>query len=257
MAIFAKVVEGSSFAAAARHFQISPAMVSKHVRATETHLGVRLLNRTTRRVTLTEVGQDYYERCLRILAEIEEAERAAGDLNTTPRGHLKVSASYMFGTSHVAPAITRYLAAYPDVSVELILSDRFVDLIEEGFDVAIRIGHLPNSSLIVRRLATTRMVFCASPSYLDRHGKPQTVGDLSDHNCLSYSLAKVRNEWPFSGVPHRAKVARPGRFMTNSGEALRLPGPQWRRCRPAPAIHCRGRPGGRAACPAAAGRRNQ
>jgi DNA-binding transcriptional LysR family regulator len=223
MEIFSKVVEGSSFAAAARHFRISPAMVSKHIRAIEEHLGVRLLNRTSRRVTPTEIGQDYYERCLRILGEIEQAERAAGDLNTTPRGQLRVSASYAFGTSHLAPAIARYLAAYPEVAVELALSDRFVDLIEEGFDVAVRIGHLPDSSLIARRLTSTSMVLCASPTYLERHGTPLTVGDLAEHNCLTYSLSKTRNDWPVASIPSRTKAIHiSGRFTANSGEALRI-----------------------------------
>ncbi len=198
-------------------------MVSKHVRAIEGHLGVRLLNRTTRRVSPTEVGQDYYERCLHILAEIEQAERAAGDLNTTPRGHLKVSASYTFGTSHLAPAIARYLAIYPEVSVELALSDRFVNLVEEGVDVAIRIGHLPDSSLIARRLASTHMVFCASPGYLEQHGKPLTADDLGNHNCLTYSRSKVRDDWPLRSTALRTKAVRvSGRFATNSGEVLRI-----------------------------------
>src|SRR6267378_3915720 len=140
MAVFVKVVEDSSFAAAARHFRMSPAMVSNHVRAIEERLGVRLLNRTTRRVSPTEVGQGYYERCIRILSEVDEAESAAGDQNATPRGLLKVSAPFTFGTSHMTPAIADYLAAYPDVSVELALNDRSVNLLEEGFDVAIRVG---------------------------------------------------------------------------------------------------------------------
>jgi DNA-binding transcriptional LysR family regulator len=223
MTVFAKVVESSSFAAAARHFRISPAMVSKHVRAIEEHLGVRLLNRTSRRVTPTDVGQDYYARCLRIIADVEAADRAAGDQNTTPRGLLKVSAPFTFGISHVTPAVADYLAAYPDVSVELALNDRFVDLLEEGFDVAIRIGQLPDSSLIARRLMSTQIVLCASPGYLERYGEPHMPRDLANHNCLTYSLSKTRGEWEFSGrdrEPEAVNVA--GHFIANNGDALRL-----------------------------------
>src|SRR5712671_952472 len=177
MAVFVKVVEGSSFAAAARHFRMSPAMVSKHVKALEERIGVRLLNRTTRRVNPTEVGQSYYGRCLHILADFEEAEREAGDANVRPRGLLKISAPFTFGIAHVGPALADYLATYPDVSAELVLNDRSMDLLENGFDVAIRVGHLPDSSLIGRRLITAQTVLCASPHYLDRFGVPRTLQD--------------------------------------------------------------------------------
>ena len=135
MAVFAKVVESSSFAAAARHFDMSPAMVSKHIRTLEERLGVRLLNRTTRRVSATEVGQNYYERCLRILNELEDAERAAGDLEAAPRGLLRVTSSVSFGAHQLAPAIADYLVAYPDVSIDLSLHDNYVDLLEERIDL--------------------------------------------------------------------------------------------------------------------------
>jgi DNA-binding transcriptional LysR family regulator len=223
MAVFVKVVEGSSFAAAARHFRMSPAMVSSHVRAIEERIGARLLNRTTRRVSPTEVGQGYYERCVRILAEVEDAERAAGDANSTPRGVLRVSAPFTFGIAHVAPAVANYLAVYPDVSVELSLNDRYVDLIEDGVDVAIRAGQLPDSSLIARKLADVRVVLCASPRYLERHGAPQSPQDLAKHSCLSYSLSITRNEWRFgegSGTPETVPVS--GRCVANNGDVLRV-----------------------------------
>src|SRR5271154_5105501 len=165
MAVFVKVVDASSFAAAARHFGMSPAMVSKHVQTLEERLGVRLLNRTTRRVSATEVGQNYYERCLRILTDLDEAERAAGDLQTAPRGLLRVTAPVSFGMRHLAPAIADYLIAYPDVAIDLSLDDPYVDVAEERFDLAIRVGRLADSSLMARKLCEVAMVVSASPAY--------------------------------------------------------------------------------------------
>ena len=156
MTVFAKVVEAANFAAAGRQLRMSPAMVSKHVQRLEEQLGVRLLNRTTRRVSATEVGQTYYEHCLRILAEMEEADGAARDLQTAPRGLLKVTAPVSFGTRQLAPAIADYLVAYPNVSIDLSLHDQYLDLLEERLDLAIRLGHLPDSSLISRKLYAGR-----------------------------------------------------------------------------------------------------
>jgi len=152
LTVFAKVVEAANFAAAGRQLRMSPAMVSKHVQRLEEQLGVRLLNRTTRRVSATEVGQTYYEHCLRILAEMEEADGAARDLQTAPRGLLKVTAPVSFGTRQLAPAIADYLVAYPNVTIDLSLHDQYLDLLEERLDLAIRLGHLPDSSLISRKL---------------------------------------------------------------------------------------------------------
>jgi DNA-binding transcriptional LysR family regulator len=223
MSVFVKVVEGSSFAAAARQLRMSPAMVSKHVQTIEERLGVRLLNRTTRRVSPTEVGQSYYERCLRILSELAEAERAAADSNTTPRGLLKISAPFTFGIAHVAPAIAAYLAAHPDVSIALSLRDRFVDLLDEGFDLAIRIGQLPDSSLIARRLIAIQTILCASPTYLRQHGTPHRPRDLATHNCLVYASSASRGEWRFldrHGTAETEQVS--GRFTADNGDALRI-----------------------------------
>jgi len=178
MAVFAKVVEAASFAAAARHFDMSPAMVSKHIQTLEARLGARLLNRTTRRVSPTEVGQGYYERCLRILSDLEEAELAAGDLQSAPRGLLRITAPVSFGTHVLAPLVADYLKTYPEVSIDLSLDDPYVDVIEKRFDLAIRIGDLADSSLIARKLGTLGMVACASPAYLQSKGTPQTPHDL-------------------------------------------------------------------------------
>jgi DNA-binding transcriptional LysR family regulator len=221
MAVFAKVVDTASFAEAARHFGMSPAMVSKHVRTLEERLGVRLLNRTTRRVSATEVGQNYYERCLRILSELEDAERAAGDQQAAPRGVLRLTAPVSFSFRHLAPAIADYLSAHPDVSIDLSLNDHYVDLIEERFDVAIRVGRLADSSLISRKLCSIAMTVCASPAYLEANGTPQEPSDLTKHNCLVYTYAMRQSAWRFvdrAGQEHIVQVN--GRFLANNGDAL-------------------------------------
>jgi DNA-binding transcriptional LysR family regulator len=221
MAVFAKVVESASFAAAARHFDMSPAMVSKHVRTLEERLGVRLLNRTTRHVSATEVGQNYYERCLRILGELEDAERAAGDLQAAPRGLLRVTTSVSFGAHQLAPAIADYLVAYPDVAIDLSLHDNYVDLLEERIDLAIRLGQLSDSSLIAKKLYAVEMILCASPTYLAAHGTPQKPRDLVEHSCLIYTYAAPR-AWTFTDQKNgEEEVVRiSGRLMANSGDAL-------------------------------------
>lgn len=220
MSVFAKVVESASFAAAARHFDMSPAMVSKHVRTLEERLGVRLLNRTTRRVSATEVGQDYYERCLRILGDLEDAERTAGDLQTAPRGLLRITATVSYGARQLSPVIADFLVAYPDVSIDLNLHDHYVDLLEERIDLAIRGGQLPDSSLIARKLYSLEMFLCASPEYLAAHGTPQKPADLAAHNCLIYTHAAPR-EWTFRNQSGTEEVVRiSGRLLANSGDAL-------------------------------------
>jgi DNA-binding transcriptional LysR family regulator len=220
MGAFAKVVESASFAAAARHLDISPAMVSKHVRTLEERLGVRLLNRTTRRVSATEVGQNYYERCLNILSELEDAERAAGELQAAPRGLLRVTTSVSFGTHQLAPAIADYLVAYPDVSVDLILHHNYINLVEERIDLAIRLGQLSDSSLITKKLYAVEMVLCASLGYLAVNGTPLKPRDLVGHNCLIYTYA-AGQAWTFTDPNGKAEVIRiSGHVLANSGDAL-------------------------------------
>jgi len=199
MAVFKRTVEAGSFASAARHFGISAEMAGNHVRALESHLGARLLNRTTRRLHLTEIGSSYYSRCTTILADIDEADAEAGSLQATPRGLLRIAAPVTFGVRHIAPALSDYMTRYPDVTIEVAVSDRFVNLIEEGLDVAIRIGELEESSLIVRRLASARLVACASPAYLHRAGRPETPGDLTRHACLIYTEIGEPTRWRFQG----------------------------------------------------------
>src|SRR6202051_54485 len=220
MTVLSKVVESANFAAAARHFDISPAMVTKHVRRLEERLGVRLLNRTTRRVSATEVGQNYYERCLRILSEVEDAERAASDLQAAPRGLLRVTSSVAFGAHQLAPAIADYLVAYPDVSVDLILEHDYLDLVKERIDLAIRHGQLSDSSLITKKLNAVNSVLCASPGYLAANGTPQWPRELVKHNCLIYTYA-ASAVWTFTDPNGKAEVIRiSGHLLANSGDAL-------------------------------------
>jgi DNA-binding transcriptional LysR family regulator len=222
LSVFAKVVESSSFAAAARHFGLSPAMVSKHILSLEERLGARLLNRTTRQVSPTEIGREFYERATRILADLDEAEQAASALQATPKGLLRLNGPLSFGIRHLSPAILDYLAACPDAEIDVTLSDRVVDLVEEGFDLAIRIGRLADSSLIARRIAPCRIVVCAAPAYLKKHGAPRRPADLAAHNCLGYSYAALRNEWRFTGPDGVESVRVAGRLNANNGDVLRL-----------------------------------
>ena len=221
MAVFKRAVEAGSFAAAARHFGISPEMAGNHVRALETHLGVRLLNRSTRRLQLTEAGGSYYERCNQILADIEEAEAEAGSKQLVPRGLLRIAGPLTFGVLHLASAISDYMTLYTSVSVDVSLTDRRVNLIEEGFDLAIRIGDSPDSTLIARQLASARLVLCASPAYLDRAGRPETPADLIRHACLVYSDLRSPRTWRFTAADgHTESVQITGPFASNSPHLL-------------------------------------
>jgi DNA-binding transcriptional LysR family regulator len=221
MESFVRVVARGRFTAAAEDLRLSRAMVSKHIQNLEEHLGARLLNRTTRKVSLTEVGRVYHERCAQILADITETESAVGALQAKPRGRLRVNAPVSFGTLHLAALVVDYMAAYPEVTVELTLNDRIVDLIEEGYDLAVRIARLADSSLIARRLAAGRAVVCASPVYLEQHGRPQHPNDLVNHNCLGYSYGLAGGEWRFDGPEGPASVRVQGNLEANNGDALR------------------------------------
>ena len=220
MEVFARVVETGSFAKAADAMGLSRGMVSKHVMALEERLGVRLLNRTTRKLNLTEVGSGYYDRCRQIVNEAWEAEQAATQLNAEPRGELRVNAPMTFGTKHLGPALPHFLDRYPDVTVDLTLNDRVIDLIDEGFDLAIRIGQLSDSSLIARRLAPARSVVCASPSYLRTRGIPEHPTQLQAHRCLSYTLVRNPRDWVFNGPDGEVTVRVDGPLRANNGEAL-------------------------------------
>lgn len=221
MEVFVAAVEMGSFTATAETFQISAPMVGKHVRELESHLGVRLLSRTTRRQSLTEIGQQYYERCKNILSEIKAAEAGTEAMRGTPRGKFRVNAPVSFGSMKLAPAIVQYLAVYPEVTVELILNDQMVDLVEDGYDAVIRIGKLADSSLIARRIAPYRMMICAAPEYLERAGTPTTPADLISHQCLGFSYWRKRGGWRLQSNDANDTALPKIRFQSNNGHALR------------------------------------
>ena len=221
MAAFARVVEASSFSGAARELGVSKSAVSKQVSRLEDRLGVRLLNRTTRRLSLTEAGARFYEGCQRMLAEAEGAREAVTPLAAAPRGVLRVNAPMTFGVRHLSPALPALMARCPELSVDLVLNDRVVDLVEEGFDVGLRIGQLRESSLIARRLADAPMLVCAAPGYLERAGVPARPEDLGGHPCLIYSYIEAGTVWRCrSADGGAARVRVKGRLVANNGEAL-------------------------------------
>jgi DNA-binding transcriptional LysR family regulator len=221
MAVFVRVAELGSFSAAARQLGLSKSAASKHVTALEERLGVRLLHRTTRRLALTEVGSVYRDYCARIVQEIEEAELTATRHAVEPRGRLKVNAPMTFGFLHLGPMLPAFLARYPGIEIELTLNDRFVDLLEEGYDVAVRIGRLADSSLVARRFATARFVCAASPAYLAAAGAPHAPDDLARCNCLGYSYRRQPDGWQFSRGEERLTVRARGNLQANNGDALR------------------------------------
>ncbi|MCK6454201.1 MAG: LysR family transcriptional regulator [Alphaproteobacteria bacterium] len=222
MAVFARVVEEKGFTAAARSLNLSKAAVSKQVARLEDRLGVRLLNRSTRRLGLTEAGRDYYERAQRILAEVEDAEQAASSRVVHPRGLLRVNAPVSFGQTYLTPILPAFMLRWPELKVELTLIDRFVDLIDEGFDLAVRVAVPDGSPLIARRLCTARHVVAAAPSYLAARGTPQRPADLARHDCLLYLYLTTGDEWRFLGPDGRAFGVRvAGPLRANNGDALR------------------------------------
>jgi len=221
MATFVKVVESGGFSAAARALSISPSMVTTHVQALEERLGVRLLNRSTRKVSLTEVGHAYYERCLQILAEADDADQIAQALQSTPRGTLRLNTSVAI-PPFLAPVIAEFTALYPDVTIAMTMTDRMIDLVDDGFDLAVRNMSIPDSSLVTRRVATYRFVVCGSPDYFARCGTPQRPADLVHHNCLIYSRSQWGNDWRFAGPDGEQSIAVKGNLHANSDNALRL-----------------------------------
>lgn len=215
MLIFARIVEGGSLSAGARAAGKSLPAVCRSLAQLEKRLGERLLHRTTRRIALTEAGREFYERCRRIAAEIEEAEAAVSARKMEPQGVLAVTAPLLFGRMHVAPVVVDYLRRHRKASVNLLLTDRTVNLVEEGLDAAIRIGELADSTLIARRLGAVPRVVCASPEYLGRNGVPAHPRDLVRHECIRFTGLSLIPEWTFL----EAKIRVEGRFVTNNGDA--------------------------------------
>jgi len=221
LGVFVAAVEDGSLAAAARRFGLSAAMAGKHVSAIEAEINARLLHRTTRRLSLTDAGQTYYERCKRILEAFDEANREAGDSQGTARGVLRIAAPVTFGAMHLGGIVARYLEDHPQVNVEVTLGDRYVDLIDAGVDVAIRIGRLENPGLVTRRLAPCRMVMCASPAYLERNGTPHTPSDLQNAQRLAFSEAVSADDWTLLDATNHAHIINgPCRMAVNNTQML-------------------------------------
>lgn len=222
MGVFAKSAELGSFAAAAQALDISPQMVAKHVAGLEADLGLTLINRTTRRQSLTDIGLAYYDRCKVVLAEVEAADALAQEMLSQPKGVLRISAPITFGAFSLAPFVTRYLARYPDVQIDLSLSDRYVDPIEDGYEVLIRIGELEDSSLIARPLTPYKLIACTSPSYLAQHGEPETPEDLLHHDCLAYMNGRsaMPCRWAFTKNSSTHEVKINGRLRSDNWKAL-------------------------------------
>jgi len=222
MSAFVRVVDAGGFSAAGRKLNMSTTMVSNHVQALEDRLGVRLLQRTTRKVSLTEVGQEYYQRALQILTELEQADDIANSLQSTPRGTLRVH-TVVHMVPLAAQVVGQFLLSYPEVKVDLQVSQAHADLIGDGFDLALSMLPPPDSSLIVRNLATWGHVLCCSPGYLEKHGEPRQLSDLADHNCIRNTLYPFGEEWHFTdrkGAPLSVRVG--GSLLTNSGETVRI-----------------------------------
>ena len=221
MRVFVRAASAGSLSAAGRHLGMSPAMATKHVNALEARLGVKLFHRTTRQLSLTEAGNDYLEACQRILPEIDEAEAAAASQRVKASGLLRMNVPLSFGIRYVAPLIAEFSHQHPEVRVELGLSDANLDLIDGSWDLAIRIGRLADSPLQTRQLGDSCMKVCAAPDYLDRRGVPRTVGELAQHNCLSYTLSAMQDssQWAF-GPDGEFRVPINGDLLANNGDAL-------------------------------------
>lgn len=216
--IFARVARTGNMSMAGREMGLSPAVVSKRISVLEDRLGARLFQRTTRQLTLTETGEGYFRRVVDILSLVEEAEDYVSRRNTKPRGVLKISAPTTFGRAHISPHLPEFFARYPDIELEIHSTDAFSDIIREGFDLAIRIGELEDSSLVARKLANEERIICAAPEYLKRAGTPKTIADLDAHNCL---LAGAQDNWRLDGPDGPLEVRVKGNLRSNSAELVR------------------------------------
>ena len=222
MEVFVEIVRRNGFAKAAETLDTSPANVTRYLNDLEAHLGTRLLNRSSRRMSLTESGEALYERARAILEDVAEAEAVSSMATLHPRGTLRINAPLSFGVLHLAPLWPRFLARYPDIELDVALSDRVVDIVEEGYDMAIRISRVAANTHAARKLATSRNIVCASPDYLKKHGMPKVPGDLQDHACIGYRYSATADEWHVvdgDGLAHAVKV--PCAMHTNNGDTAR------------------------------------
>jgi len=219
--VFVAVVECEGFSPAARLLGISKSAVSKRITLLEQHLGVKLLHRTTRKLSLTEAGEHYFEHAAKAYTAARDAEDAVAQLQGEPQGRLRINTPMSLGRLHVAPFIPEFLKRYPKISIDMVMDDKVVDLVGGSFDVAIRAGDLPDSSLIARKLAPLHSVLCASPEYINIHGRPKQLDDLNEHNCLSFSYSRDVKEWTFMREGQSQSIEVSGNYQVNNSEALR------------------------------------
>jgi DNA-binding transcriptional LysR family regulator len=222
MRVFAAVVDAGSFVGASDALDMSKAAVSRYVAELESRLGVRLLQRTTRKLSLTPEGEVFHARCRELLSSVEDAEAEITSRSGEATGLLRINVPFSFGLLHLAPLWAAFMAQHPRVTLDVTLADRVVDLVEEGFDLAVRIARLPNSSLVSRQLTSTRLVLCASPGYLQAHGEPRHPADLARHAVLAYSLFSMGDQWTFTAPAGEVSVKVSPRLRTNSGDTCRL-----------------------------------
>ncbi len=218
--LFVKTIEVGNFSALGRQLHMAPSSISRQINTLEEELGVRLLQRTTRSISLTEAGQIYFERVSKILGDLEEAQLAITQLQANPRGVLRLNIAIPFGERNIVPLIPEFLALYPDMKIDLVLEDRAIDLVEERVDLAIRIGRLGDSSIVARKLAENQFVVCASQQYFERHGLPDTPDDLTHHNCMVNKNIHNSDTWQFSDDKSTQSISVTGNFLANTGGAL-------------------------------------
>lgn len=221
MRTFVRVVDAGSFTAVAEQLNTTQPTISRQIAALEDHLGARLLTRTTRALTLTDDGRAFYDHALRALEALGEAENAVGRRRSKPTGQLRIAAPVVFGRLHIVPRLPAFLNRYPDVAIDLIMSDSFTDLAEQGIDLAIRVGEITDPGLIAKRIGQVRRVTVASPAYLKAHGTPRDPSDLQHHNCIVYSRLSTGNRWIFEGEAGPIAVDVKGRFRADNSEAVR------------------------------------
>ncbi len=218
MSIFKRVVEAGSFSAVARETGISQPTVSKHIAELENRLGTKLLNRSTRQLSVTEAGKEYYERCSLIIGDLEALESSVGQYHTTATGTLRVNVPVTFGRMYLLPILWEFMNQYPDLKLDLVMDDGYIDLVKAGVDLAIRIGPLPDSTLIARKIGHSPRVTVASPEYLLKQGEPKILEDLKDHDCIVYTFLTTGNEWHFNNGADKLRVY--GRFSASSPDAI-------------------------------------
>jgi DNA-binding transcriptional LysR family regulator len=222
MAIFVSVAKAGSFVGGARELSISRVMATKHIAQLENHLNARLFNRTTRSLSLTDVGAVYLQRCKTVLVDIADMEDAVTQLHTNPRGTLKISAPTVIGALYIAPAIAEFLALHKDLSVNLILQSNFGDLVDEGIDIAVTFGTLEDTSLIAKQMASSSLLVCGSPKYFAKHGKPLIPTELDKHSCLVNWAIPPRNKWLFKGLEGESEMKVSGRMQANAADPIRI-----------------------------------